>query len=1227
MTRRFSKGVNINNNAAGGAGAWETATRRGCCGGDGVVKGLVVVVLVLLQCTSLIRVAQGLSDDGIALLAFKRSISSDPFRVLANWNEQDADPCSWCGVTCSAEYRVTALSIPGVGLQRIDDEPGCKHHGDDPFSSAWSSSECQVEDAARLAMSRCSIAGDVNSTSRRVCTAGLLNGLASAPICLDNGTVLDGASSGYTGGQDTVVPCLLSGSLPREIGNLSDLAILSLPFNGLSGEVPREIGKLKYLETLDLEANSFSGVIPPELGQLSKLRVLNLEGNNLQGSIPADLSKSGNLCYVSLAKNTLRGKIPPSLGSLLRLQWMSLSSNLLDGEIPSQLGSGGCLNLDHLDLANNYLTGAIPPELGNCTQLQSLLLNSNSLVGSIPADLGRLSKLEVLHLALNNLSGLIPRELSDCTQLSTFIITLSQGCSYGVNCSGMPHFADVHRHERNHFWGSLPPQLALLPRIQVIWAPSAGLSGTLPVDWGLCSTLESLNLAKNSLTGPIPTGLSGCRSLVVLDLSSNQLNGTIPPQLPISCLAVFNISSNTISGSIPVTASVCSNPWLLSSTDRGTWPFTCFDITITAAARLHYDNWKWLGGVTIVHDFSSNLLTGPLPGPLVGSALIKKQASYVLVLSNNEFEGSVPGKLFSLCQGLQAFAVNLSFNLLSGELPLEFGDCEILWYFDAVGNKLTGSVPDKITSLTNLVFLNLAYNQLQGAIPWQLGGLQNLEGLILANNQLTGSIPAFLGNLSKLVVLDLSFNSLKGNIPKELGKLSQLRSLLLNNNSLSGSIPKELSSLTSLEQLNLTFNNLSGQFPVHGHWGGLCSTLVVMGNPFLLPCTVATAPQSVPILVDPQKPGDAPTDSDSASPPASQSAQPHFNSIVVAAITSGCAIGVVLLVLGLLFQCTKQHPPTSPNVTAGRKEVVTFYNINFHLTYDKVVRATHNFCLDNLIGTGGFGATYKAELRPGLVVAVKRLAIGRFQGVQQFDTEIRTLGRIRHPNLVTLIGYHASEEEMFLIYNYFPEGNLETLIHICERGRKMNWSMRHKIALDLARALAYLHDECVPRVLHRDIKPSNVLLDHDLNAHLSDFGLARLLGDAETHATTDVAGTFGYVAPEYAMTCRVSDKADVYSYGVVLLELLSGKRALDITFSKYGDGFNIVGWATLLIHHNRPHEVFAPGLWETGPESDLLKVLQLAVMCTEESLSERPTMRQVVERLRSCHPPAQPLPS
>ncbi|KAL0461578.1 UNVERIFIED_CONTAM: LRR receptor-like serine/threonine-protein kinase RPK2 [Sesamum latifolium] len=452
--------------------------------------------------------------------------------------------------------------------------------------------------------------------------------------------------------------------------------------------------------------------------------------------------------------------------------------------------------------------------------------------------------------------------------------------------------------------------------------------------------------------------------------------------------------------------------------------------------------------------------------------------------------------------------------------------------------------------------------------------MKNIKSLSLAGNSLNGSIPASLGQLYSLEVLDLSSNLLSGEIPKDLANLRNLSVLLLDN------------------------NKLSGQLPLN--WP------IFLGNPSLhCPMFSLSSPSA-----DQQSVGDSQSDASSpSSTPRQKRGNGSLNSIEIASITSAAAIVSVLLALVVLFFYTRKWKPRSRVSGTARKEVIVFTDIGFPLTFENVVHATGCFNASNCIGNGGFGATYKAEIAPGVLLAVKRLAVGRFQGVQQFDAEIKTLGRLRHPNLVTLIGYHASETEMFLIYNYLPGGNLEKFVQ--ERSaRAVDWRILHKIALDIARALAYLHDHCVPRVLHRDVKPSNILLDEDYNAYLSDFGLARLLGTSETHATTGVAGTFGYVAPEYAMTCRVSDKADVYSYGVVLLELISDKKALDPSFSSYGNGFNIVAWACMLLRQGRAKEFFTPGLWNTGPHDDLVEVLHLAVVCTVDSLSTRPTMKQ-----------------
>lgn len=483
---------------------------------------------------------------------------------------------------------------------------------------------------------------------------------------------------------------------------------------------------------------------------------------------------------------------------------------------------------------------------------------------------------------------------------------------------------------------------------------------------------------------------------------------------------------------------------------------------------------------------------------------------------------------------------------------------------------------------------------MNGTLPDQFVKLKDLKWVLFSGNSLTGDIPTQIGELASLRVLDLSNNSLIGNIPVSLANISGLEILLLAHNRLSGEIPLSFSMLANLTKLDVSFNNLSGHIPYLEHPND-CK--LFQGNSFIPQCPDSSSrpPTGLPFPLEVGR---------------WARQRSKFKLFGIAMVASASIIVFVLIVLFLVFGRKKLVRLTS----LRRKVVVTFPGAPIELNYENVVRATGNFSIRNLIGMGGFGATYKAELVPGFLVAVKRLSIGRFQGLQQFDAEIRTLGRIRHKNLVTLIGYHMGEAETFLIYNFLSGGNLETFIHD-RSGKSASWPAIHKIALDVAHALAYLHYSCVPRIVHRDIKPSNILLDEDLNAYLSDFGLARLLEVSETHATTDVAGTFGYVAPEYATTCRVSDKSDVYSFGVVLLELISGKKSLDPSFWEYGNGFNIVAWGEKLINEDRPSELFSLALWELGPRDHLVGMLRLALACTVESLQVRPTMKQVVEKL------------
>lgn len=1124
-----------------------------------LVKKLRIPLFLFYFCIYLARLPLGfaLTEDGITLLELKKSVRGEG---IFNWSQSDSDPCSWSGVKCSpVSGRVIALNISGA--------------------------------------SYCSGA----------------EGLPS--FCPSEYNYSDSKPGRK-----------LTGTISAFVGNLTELRVLSLPCNALDGQIPAEVSKLRFLEVLELQGNSLSGSVPLGFSELSSLRVLNLGYNFLSGEIPPGIVRCLKLETLILTGNMLNGTIPGALGRLPELRTLSLSYNQLSGAIPAEL-AGGCRSLEHLHLSGNLLVNEIPWQLGNCHRLRSVLLFSNILEGIIPRQLGRLMNLESLDVSRNSLTGEIPEELGNCTKLSVLVLTNLMDFTPPANMNIDEVYSPSLKGEFNFFDGGIPVGITTLPRIRIIWAPSTNLSNPLPNNWGNCDKLQVLNLGQNSISGRIPEGLGKCKSLVFLDLSSNMFRGYIPEQLPVPCMVLFNISGNLLSGAIPTFMnSSCSRqdqqPFPTNRLISGSLdvPETGEDLPDLYSNLFYYGTWAngplakvRSGLLQVFHDLSQNNFTGPVPHALIGKGLTEEKPSYGLFLNDNKFAGNISSDLFISCQSLESFFLNLSANQISGEITAQgLLNCITLKHLEVAFNQIRGPIPSMLGNLQSLVFLDLSTNNLQGDLPPQLGQLKNLQVLLLAHNKLTGLIPVELGQLSSLVALDLSSNAFMGKIPGDLVKLSRLECLLLDANRLSGQIPESFAKLTALKMMNVSFNNLSGTIPESGN-SGACDSR--KGNKFLQPCSSASLVVSSPPTLSP-----LPYASSLTRGPSDHGRHHRLSPIVIASVASACAIVLVVSFIFLLSCFGKRYLATSSGSQSGRKDVVTFTNIGVHLTYENVVRATGNFNGGNLIGTGGFGSTYKAELiPPGLLLAVKRLSVGRFQGIQQFDAEIITLGSIRHQNLVTLIGYYASETEMFLIYNYLPGGNLESFIH--ERSnRNVHWRVVHKIALDIAQALSYLHDCCVPRVLHRDIKPSNILLDNNLNAYLSDFGLARLLEVSETHATTDVHGTFGYVAPEYAATCRVSDKADVYSYGVVFLELLSGKKSLDPSFSSYGNGFNIVSWACMLVREGRGHEVFIPGLWDTGPHDDLIESLHLAIMCTIELLSARPSMKVVVRRLKQLQP-------
>ncbi|KAJ7946997.1 Receptor-like kinase [Quillaja saponaria] len=499
----------------------------------------------------------------------------------------------------------------------------------------------------------------------------------------------------------------------------------------------------------------------------------------------------------------------------------------------------------------------------------------------------------------------------------------------------------------------------------------------------------------------------------------------------------------------------------------------------------------------------------------------------------------------------------------------------------------------------SVIRVDLGNANLSGELVSELGQLPNLQYLELHSNNISGKIPEELGNLKNLVSLDLYMNRLTGTIPDTLGNLKSLLFLRLNNNSLSGHIPVSLTTITSLQVLDLSSNRLTGDIPVMGSF--TLFTLASFKNNQLNTPKVSPRPPLSP------------------TPPAS----PSGNS-ATGAIAGGVAAGAVLLfavpAIALFYWRRRKPQDHFFDVPAEEDPEVHFGQLR-RFSLRELLVATDNFSNKNILGKGGFGKVYKGRLTDGSLVAIKRLKEERTQGGElQFQTEVEIISMAVHRNLLRLLGFCMTPTERLLVYAYMINGSVASCLQEHPESQSLlDWPKRKNIALGAARGLAYLHDHCNPRIIHRDVKAANILLDEEFKAVVGDFGLAKLMDHKDTHVTTAVCGTIGHIAPEYLSTGKSSEKTDVFGYGVMLLELVTGQRAFHLARLADDDDIMLLDWVRGLLNDKKLVTLVDSNLHGDYVEEEVEQLIQVALLCTQGSPMERPKMSEVVRMLEGDH--------
>ncbi|WMV43190.1 hypothetical protein MTR67_036575 [Solanum verrucosum] len=964
------------------------------------------------------------------------------------------------------------------------------------------------------------------------------------------------------------------GVIPNELGRLTRLKYLSLQMNNLTGEIPQSLGFLSRLEVLDLSENDLYGYVPSSIFNISSLKIIDLNLNDLSGNLPNDMcSNLPMLQYLFMGNNGLVGELPSRLDKCTQLVALSLSYNRFTGNLPREMGNMS--KLQDMFLGWNKLTGNIPSEIQNLRAIQHLSLRNNELVGTFPPSMGNLSTLVMLDIGANNLHGNIPTEFAKLVNLKEIYLgsnkITGQILDSFYNISGLETIALA----ANELSGSLPSNFAHnFPNLNGLYLGLNHFSGTIPSSISNVSKLTFLDLGHNFLSGDVPMNLGNLQQLEVINLQLNQLTND-PSTRELSFLTSLSsckhlkriqLGYNAFRGTFP--KSLAFSNW---SDSLDVFITSGNDITGEIPVEISkLSNLVWLG-------IGKNRLSGSIPHELGNMRKLQK-----LTLWKNKINGTIPE---SLCNMEVLFRLDLSENQLSDEIPSCLGNLSSLRELFLDSNALSSNIPPTFWSNIGISTLSLSSNFLNGSLPLGIGSLRSLSNLNLSRNQFSGEIPSTIGQLQNLVNLSLSMNNFEGLIPQSVGYLVALAYLDLSGNNLSGMIPESLVNLKQLSYLNVSFNALTGKIPNGGPFANLTAASF-MGNAELCgPSQFNVAECRIGGMKRKNK--------------------RRALTFALASVAVALVVTTIFMVWFLKYRKRSRQLPI-PDLIGQSHQRISYY---------EVVRGTNNFDEANLIGRGGLGLVYKGTLQDGNIVAVKVFNTEVQDAFRRFDLECEVLRNIRHRNLVKVISSCANLDFKALVLEYMPNGNLDAWLY--SHNNFLDLSQRLRVMIDVASAMEYLHEGHSFVVVHCDLKPSNILLDGDMVARVSDFGISKFMTADKLIAQTKTLGTIGYMAPEYGSEGIVSTMGDVYSYGIMLMETFTRKKPMDDLF--VGE-LSLKGWVFESLP-DRVMDVVDANLFSRQDEQFSFKetcfklVMELALQCTSESPQERISMKDVLVRL------------